>query len=90
MIMRTPQDFGALIRSARKEQGLDQAALATRMGVSRLWVNEVERGKPRAQLGLVLRALSVLGIALRVDAPAPSEVNTPDIDVVVVRVRGEG
>lgn len=90
MIMRTPQDFGALIRSARKEQGLDQAALATRMGVSRLWVNEVERGKPRAQLGLVLRALSVLGIALRVDAPAPPEVNTPDIDAVVARVRGEG
>lgn len=88
--MRTPQDFGALIRSARKEQGLDQAALATRMGVSRLWVNEVERGKPRAQLGLVLRALSVLGIALRVDAPAPPEVNTPDIDAVVARVRGEG
>ena len=37
------------------------------IGVSRLWVNQVEKGKPGASLGLVLRALDSLGVTLTGD-----------------------
>lgn len=64
MILKTPRDVGALIRQARRDARLDQAALAAKVGVSRWWINEIERGKPRAELGLVLRTLLALGVQL--------------------------
>lgn len=64
MLIRTPTDFGAIIRDRRKQLQLDQAALAKRIGVSRQWVIEIERGHARAELGLVLRAIDVLDINL--------------------------
>ncbi len=64
MRIRTPTDFGAIIRDSRSKVGLDQKSLADRIGVSREWIVEIEKGKPRAQMGLVLRALNALGVAL--------------------------
>ncbi|TAK48721.1 MAG: transcriptional regulator [Xanthobacteraceae bacterium] len=64
MLIRTPADLGAVLRDRRKQLKLDQAALAKRIGVSRQWVIEVERGHARAELGLVLRAIDVLDIHL--------------------------
>jgi HTH-type transcriptional regulator / antitoxin HipB len=64
MLIRTPTDFGATIRDHRRRHGMDQQELAEKIGVSRQWVIEVEKGKARAQVGLVLRALDALGIAL--------------------------
>jgi HTH-type transcriptional regulator / antitoxin HipB len=65
--LRTPTDIGALIKDRRRALGIDQAELAERIGVGRLWVNQVERGKPGASLGLVLRALAALELELIVD-----------------------
>jgi HTH-type transcriptional regulator/antitoxin HipB len=64
MRIRTPTDLGAIIRDSRIKLGLDQKSLADRIGVGREWIVEVEKGKPRAQIGLVLRAINALGIAL--------------------------
>jgi HTH-type transcriptional regulator / antitoxin HipB len=64
MLVRTPIDLGAVIRDRRKQLKLDQATLAGRIGVSRQWVIEMERGHTRAELALVLRALDALGIRL--------------------------
>lgn len=64
MIVRTPSDLGALIRDRRKQLMLRQQELAERIGVSRQWLIDVEKGKPRAEIGLLLRALDVLGVAL--------------------------
>ena len=66
MIVRTPGDLGALIRDRRIKLGLDQASLAQRVGVSRKWLVEAEKGKPRAAVGLVLRTLRVLDVSLEV------------------------
>jgi len=91
--LRTPADVGALIRDRRRVLQLDQAALAGMIGVSRLWVNQVERGKPGASLGLVLRALNALGIELlagtmdRVATESVSPVVTADIDAIVADAR---
>lgn len=83
MFIRTPTDIGALMRESRKRAGLGQAELARRIGVSRQWGVEVERGKPRAEIGLVLRALNTLDSSLPT-AAAPSFrgfADTPDIDI---------
>lgn len=64
MLIRTPSDLGALIRERRIKLGLDQISLAKKAGTSRKWLIEVENGKPRAEIGLILRTLKALGIAL--------------------------
>jgi len=89
MFVRTPADFGAIIRDRRKQLKLDQAALAKRIGVSRLWVIAIERGHPRAQLGLVLRAIDALDLHLdatirETNRRRPRAV---DIDAVVAKAK---
>ena len=89
--LRTPADIGALIRARRRELGFDQAKLAEMAGVSRLWINQVERGKPGAGLGLVLRTLAQLGIELSEYAPSlhtdVPPVITPDINAIIENAR---
>lgn len=65
MLIRTAHEVGLLIKETRKAAGLTQAQLAERVGASREWVRLIESGnKPRVELGLTLRALTALGIAL--------------------------
>ena len=68
MRIRTPIDLGALIRERRKALRLDQKTLAEKVGVSRQWIVDVEQGKPRIEIGLVLRTADALGIVLCVKA----------------------
>ena len=62
--LRTVSDIGKLIRAKRRALGLDQAELAERARVSRLWVNEVEAGKPGAGIARIMRTLAVLDLRL--------------------------
>jgi HTH-type transcriptional regulator/antitoxin HipB len=87
MHIRTPADLGAVIRDRRKILGLDQAQLATRIGASRQWVIGVEKGRSRAELGLVLRTLDALGIRVTTTAQPPKSDSTPDIDAIVASAR---
>jgi HTH-type transcriptional regulator/antitoxin HipB len=83
MLIRTPRELGAIIRDHRRQQGLDQQELASKIGVSRQWVVEVEKGKPRAEVGLVLRALDALGVILSLARPQPTKTaeTEPEIDI---------
>ncbi|MCE7031564.1 helix-turn-helix transcriptional regulator [Lysobacter sp. GX 14042] len=67
-IIHTPRELGLAIRSRRKELGWGQATLAEQVGVTRQWIIDIEKGKPRAELVLALRALRVLGLSLHVEA----------------------
>ncbi|MGA7712030.1 MAG: helix-turn-helix domain-containing protein [Rhizomicrobium sp.] len=88
MSVRTPADLGAVIRENRKRLGLDQAELAKRVGVSRQWVIGIERGRARAELGLVLRALDALGLQLHAVQPnAKPKRCGPDIDAIVAAAK---
>lgn len=93
MQVRTAKDIGAFIRDQRKKQKLDQADLAEKVGVNRRWVLEVERGKPRAEIGLVLKTLDALGLTLSIDGePTPrsggtNEIEPVDIDAVVAKAK---
>lgn len=94
MLIRTPRELGATIRDHRRQQGLDQQELASKIGVSRQWVVEVEKGKPRAEVGLVLRALDALGVTLSLARPQPTKAAEMgpeiDIDQIVDNAKGKG
>jgi HTH-type transcriptional regulator / antitoxin HipB len=90
MMIRTPADLGALIRNTRKALRLDQSTLAKKIGVSRLWLVEIEKGKPRAEIGLVLRALDALHITLKAttsEKRLKKSRSTVDIDQIVAAAR---
>lgn len=65
-----PLDLGAVIRQARKAQGLTQAELALAAGVSLRFVSELERGKPGASIELALRIANLLNVRLSASVPA--------------------
>jgi HTH-type transcriptional regulator / antitoxin HipB len=77
MRIRTAADLGAFIRERRTKLGMDQIALTKKAGTSRKWLVEVEQGKPRAEIGLILRTLKSLGVS--VDLKADSSHETPSI-----------
>jgi HTH-type transcriptional regulator/antitoxin HipB len=93
--LRTPVEVGAAMRARRRSLGWDQAELAERIGASRLWVNQIEGGKPGAGLGLVLRAFSALGLTLsvatlnepdaKIETPVPAK--AVDLDAIVDAAR---
>ena len=89
MRIRTPADFGALIRDRRIALGLDQKTLAQNVGASRTWIVDAEKGKPRSEIGLLLRTIGALGIVLNADKEgmgkpndtAPPRGAAPQIDI---------
>ena len=95
MLVRNARDLGLRMRDQRLQMGLSQATLAQRIGVSRSWVVQVERGNAGAEFGLVLRALSALNLDLDVraahapDGAADDAVEwTPDLAAILDRARG--
>lgn len=97
MLIRTPIDLGSAIRDRRRRLHLDQDGLAQQIGVSRKWIIDIEKGKSRAEIGLVLRTLDALGLRLslnsgemtsREDSATPA-VPVADIDKVLDRARGD-
>jgi HTH-type transcriptional regulator/antitoxin HipB len=70
--LRNPEQLGRAIRLKRQESGLSQNALAARIGVGRKWVIGIESGNPKAELGLVLKALDALGLRASVSEKAPT------------------
>ena len=92
MLVRSSSDLGAVIRDRRKQLKLDQAAFAKKIGVSRQWVIDVEKGHARAQLGLVQRAMDVLNIQLDASTGQGNQVKHSrvvpvDIDAIVAKAR---
>lgn len=61
-ILHNPEQLGAAIRLRRKEKGLTQIELAKLLGAERKWVLNLESGNSKAEIGLILRAIEVLGL----------------------------
>jgi HTH-type transcriptional regulator/antitoxin HipB len=60
--LRNAEQLGAAIRLKRKEKNLTQSKLAKLLGVERKWVLNLESGNSKAEIGLILRAIQVLGL----------------------------
>src|SRR5271154_3832473 len=92
MLLRTPNDLGSAIRDQRRRLNLDQSDLARQIGVSRKWIIDVEKGKPGAEIGLVLRTVDALGLRLALDTAgenATPVVAVAAIDKILDRTRDD-
>jgi HTH-type transcriptional regulator/antitoxin HipB len=78
MRIKTARDIGILIKEARRRRGLSQAALARMINTTQTWVSWVENGKPGAEIGSVLLALTTLGVEMNFDLPASLPITSPD------------
>lgn len=65
--IQAPADIGQAIRAARKRQGLTLVNCAAANGVSVRFLSELERGKPGASLGAVLKIARSVGLHLFLD-----------------------
>jgi transcriptional regulator with XRE-family HTH domain len=64
--VRNARELGIVIRRRRLEAGWSQTDLATASGVTRPTVAAVESGKDTARVGLALRILGALDLAIDV------------------------
>ncbi|HIJ63062.1 MAG TPA: helix-turn-helix transcriptional regulator [Rhodospirillaceae bacterium] len=86
MLLKTPTDFGALIRDARRKAKLSQADLARMINATQGWISEIENGKPTAEIGMVLTAITALG--LRLESRVLAGTSRPGIADVLSRTKG--
>lgn len=77
--LHNAEQLGVILRLKRKERGLSQNALAELLGVERKWVLRLEAGNPKAEFGLVLKALEAVGMhaLLRDDSVGKSNRTKP-------------
>ncbi len=85
MIVRSVRDLGLLLRQKREDRGWSQANLAERIGTSRHWVMAMESGKPTAEIGLVIKAISALNLSLDIGGSDRTELARPRSGTSVVR-----
>lgn len=88
MRIGTTTELGLLLRRRRLELGLTQQDLASRIGVSRQWIVEIEKGKPRAEAALLFRVLGALGLQIVVEPVDLGDPRVVDIDAIVRDARG--
>jgi transcriptional regulator with XRE-family HTH domain len=62
--------LGRLIRLARKERKMSEADLAARIGIARSTLQQIEKGNPKVEVGLMLEAATLVGVPLFVDEPS--------------------
>ena len=89
MTIHSPHALANTVRRRRLDLGLSQSNLADRVGVSRKWIIDVERGKSTVALSHLLRLLDALELDLSVaprESPsrdardAPPRASTVDLD----------
>jgi HTH-type transcriptional regulator/antitoxin HipB len=74
-LARTPQQIGNAIRRARRQRGLNQAALGERAGLRQATVSLIETGHPAARIDTLLGLLAALDLEFRI---APRSRGTVD------------
>ena len=76
--IKSPQELGAALRSARKRLGLTQSQMALAAGVGVRFIVDLESGKPTVRLDSVLRVIDALGGMINLDGlpSSASEVST--------------
>lgn len=84
MQVRTPVDFGLMIRQARRARGMTQQELARAAAVGRQWIVEIEAGKPRAEVGRVLQTLAALDLSLTIHGEGIPELREPEKPAEVI------
>lgn len=66
--IQSAEEFGALVRAARRRQKLTQRQLALAVGSGERFIVELERGKETARLGKALQVARALGLRLTLES----------------------
>jgi len=72
--IKSPQELGDALRSARKRLGLTQPQLALAAGVGVRFIVDLEGGKPTVRFDSVMRVIAALGGVINLDG-LPSSAN---------------
>jgi HTH-type transcriptional regulator / antitoxin HipB len=64
-----PSALGHTVRETRRALGLTQPKLALSADVGVRFLVDIEKGKPTAQIGKIMRVLAALGIELQLSPP---------------------
>ena len=78
-IIRSPGDFGNLIRRHRRGQALTQAQLAARAGLDVKQVSRIETATNEPRLSTMLALCAALGIVLQAENDGAAPALAPDI-----------
>lgn len=81
MHIRSIIDLSYTARKRRKSLGMNQLELAEKIGSSRSWVINFEKGKTTVELELVLRVIQALDLAIYIE-PTPLVLNDDDSDLI--------
>lgn len=65
-IVRSNQDLGSVIRSARRQQNLRQVDVAQKASVRQALVSDIENGVTTAKLDTIIRVLAALDLDLSI------------------------
>lgn len=76
MEIRALQDLAAAVRGRRQSLKMTQAALASKAGVSRTFVADLEAGKLTVELRSVLAVIEALDFTLNLMSPAEPTATT--------------
>ena len=73
VVIASAKDIASVIARSRMRAHLRQEDLARAVGVSRKWIIDIEGGKERAELWMVLKTLQVLGLSLSISVNRSAE-----------------
>lgn len=79
--------LGRTVRLARLRRNLSQDQFAARMGVSRATVVALEKGAPGVALGILVKALTVLGYTERLGELMASDPVGEEMELAIGRKR---
>lgn len=92
MHVKSIGDLSALAKKRRNTLGMNQLELSEKIGASRDWVINFEKGKATVELGLVFRVIQALDLAIHIE-PAPLIVNEDsemiDLDEIIGTTAGD-
>ena len=62
--VRTPEQLPALLKAFRKQAGLTQGQLATRLGITQQTLSALERNANKVSADRLLQLLAILGVEM--------------------------
>lgn len=71
--VRTADQLPSLLQGFRKEAGLTQSDVALRLGVTQQTYSALERNAENIGAARLLKLLSILGVEMTLDKPAPAQ-----------------
>ena len=78
MLLVSPKDIGAALRTLRKEKGLSQKELGQKVGLDQKKVSLIENGNPNCRVDSLFRLLSALELGAVLQSKSNSSTSAQD------------